>query len=513
MLQWEDPVSPSRDPGMSPLDVPGRNRSASDSDERTIAESIHSDINRHTPNPFSSRRRNTKLEVDDYFQGPRDIAKHSKWPVFFQMHGSIMPKMLIPMLIVGGWSTLVCCLSLLPWVDHLDLGIDSVLLTVTGFVVASALSLRSSTAYERYAEGRRYWGQLTLNCQTLGRVIWLHVRNRPGEEKESLLEKLTALNLLVAYAVALKHKLRFEPYTHYDDLQDLVEHLDTLGKTATESGVFEPKEPNFFKAVGERLGLNFATSNPRKVIKRAREEGVPLGNLPLEILCYLATYIDDKIEEATLPSPGLQTVAWTAITAINDCMVNTERVLNTPLPIAYSIAISQITWVYVLLLPFQLLPRLGWVTVPANMLAAYIILGLLFIGREVENPFGNDVNDLPLELYCGNIVEDLHAITCRPRRKAKEWIASSSNRMLFPHSRSDYHTWMDRSEGSITRVLRQRPLRSAHQEQQSLSRPGSAHGTSKTPTSRPGTTNANYPSMSSPLPGKHRPNVTTEDMV
>ncbi|KAK8069995.1 hypothetical protein PG994_006611 [Apiospora phragmitis] len=504
MLQWEEPASPSREPNMSPLDVPGRNRSVSDSDERTIAGSIHSSDHPETPNPFvnNRRRRNTKLEVDDYFQGPRDIAKHSKWPVFFQMHGSIMPKMLIPMLIVGGWSTLVCCISILKWINHVNLGIDSVLLTVTGFVVASALSLRSSTAYERYAEGRRYWGQLTLNCQTLGRVIWLHVRNRSGEEKESLLEKLTAMNLLVAYAVALKHKLRFEPYTHYDDLQDLVDHLDTLAKTATESGVFEPKEPNFFKAAGERLGLNFATSNPRKVIKRAREEGVPLGNLPLEILCYLASYIDDKVEEGTLPSPGLQTVAWTAVTAINDCMVNTERVLNTPLPIAYSIAISQITWVYVLLLPFQLLPRLGWVTIPANMLAAYIILGLLFIGREVENPFGNDVNDLPLELYCGNIVEDLHAITCRPRRKAREWIATSQNRMLFPHSRSDYHTWMDRSEGSITRVLRQRPLRSAHQEQASLSRPGSAHGKS---TSRPGTTNANYPSMASPI--RHRPHV------
>ncbi|KAK6840148.1 hypothetical protein PG987_006014 [Apiospora arundinis] len=501
-LQWENSASTSRDPSTLPhLNIPGRNRSGSDSaDDKTIAESLHTvDTHPQTSNPFGfSRRRNTKLKVDDYFQGPRDIVKHSKWPVFLQMHGSIMPKMLIPMIIVGAWSSLLCCFTLLKWVPGFDLGIDSVLLTVTGFVVASALSLRSSTAYERYAEGRRYWGQLTLNCQTLGRVIWLHVRNRPGEEKESLLEKLTAMNLLVAYCVALKHKLRFEPYTHYEDLQDLVEHLDTLGKTATESGVFEPKEPNFFKAAGERLGLNFATSNPRKVIKRAREEG---------ILCYIASYIDDKVEEATLPSPGLQTVAWAAITAINDCMVNTERVLNTPLPIAYSIAISQITWVYVLLLPFQLLPRLGWVTIPANMLAAYIILGLLFIGREVENPFGNDVNDLPLELFCENIVEDLQAITSKPRRKAKEWMHSHKNKVLFPHSHSNFHSWASRPEESITRALRQRPLRSAHIEQ-SLSRPGSPHG--KNP-SRPGTTNANYPSIASPI--KTRPTVRDREMV
>lgn len=452
--------------------------------DQTMADTIPSPTQPATPNPFAFRRQQTELRVDDYFQGPRDIQKHSKWPVFMQMHGSIMPKMVIPMIIVGAWSSLICCISILKWIPNVDLGIDSVLLTVLGFVVALALSFRSSTAYERYMEGRRFWGTLTLNCHTLGRIIWFHIRDRRGEEKECLLEKLTAMNLLVAYAVALKHKLRFEPYTHYEDLKDLVAHLDTLARSATESGVFEPKEPNFFKSVGENLGINFATSNPRKVVKRAREEGVPLGNLPLEILCYLASYIDDNVEETMLPTPGLQAAAWTALSSLNDCMINTERVLNTPLPIAYSISISQITWVYVLLLPFQLLPKLGWVTVPANILAAYIILGLLFIGREIENPFGNDVNDLPLELFCAYIVEDMHAIASRPRVKAREWMASHENKVMFPFSQSSYHGWMQRSDGALKKALRQRPLRSAHHEQ-SMSRPVSRY--TKGP-SRPGTT-------------------------
>ena len=48
-------------------------------------------------------------------------------------------------------------------------------------------------------------------------------------------------------------------------------------------------------------------------------------------------------------------------------MTGTERVLNTPLPLAYTILISQITWVYVLVLPFQLYPELGWITIPGSM--------------------------------------------------------------------------------------------------------------------------------------------------
>jgi hypothetical protein len=72
---------------------------------------------------------------------------------------------------------------------------DPVLLTVLGFLVGLALSFRSTTAYERYNEGRKYWSQLTLTTQNLARVIWVHAREREGEEgKEDLLAKMFVLS-------------------------------------------------------------------------------------------------------------------------------------------------------------------------------------------------------------------------------------------------------------------------------------------------------------------------------
>jgi len=133
----------------------------------------------HTPNPFS--RAQTSLDLDDYFTGPRDIQKHSKWPLFLQMHGSILPKMILPLLAVGAWASWITCVSML---TKVNLGINSVLLTVLGFVVGLGLSFRSSTAYERYGEGRKYWAQLILTTQTLGRVFWVHTKEREGELKE-----------------------------------------------------------------------------------------------------------------------------------------------------------------------------------------------------------------------------------------------------------------------------------------------------------------------------------------
>ncbi|KAK8117042.1 uncharacterized protein PG998_005323 [Apiospora kogelbergensis] len=379
----------------------------------------------HTPNPFS--RKNTSMDIDDYFSGPRDLQKHSKWPLFLQMHGSILPKMIIPLIWVGAWSTIITWLSLTDTLPNVNLSISSILLTVTGFVVGLGLSFRNSTAYERYAEGRRYWSQLTLTCQSLARVYWVHTKEREECSKEDLLAKITALNLLTAFAVALKHKLRFEPYTYYEDISDLVEHLETYARSATrDDDVFRPKKPNVFKVVGEHLGVSFAASNPRKLIKKAQS---PIGNLPLEILTYLAAYTDDIIGNGQLPIPMTQTMAYNGMQALNDVMTGSERLLKD----------------------------LKWVTIPAAVCASYIILGLLFIGREIENPFGNDVNDLPMELYCQQIVQDLETMSSRPRPRQGEWVQSSRNKLFLGHSDSSYRVWAGRSEAAIRQALRSRP--------------------------------------------------------
>ena len=80
-------------------------------------------------------------------------------------------------------------------------------------------------------EGRRLWSFLAATSENLARVIWVHTEERKGKHSKSdLVGKITGLNMIIAFSVALKHKLRFEPYIQYDDLFDLVSHLDTSSK-------------------------------------------------------------------------------------------------------------------------------------------------------------------------------------------------------------------------------------------------------------------------------------------
>jgi hypothetical protein len=97
--------------------------------------------------------------------------------------------------------------------------------------------------------------------------------------------------------VALKHKLRFEPDVGYDDLAGLVGYLDTFAKEAHDRDVLQPRKKSLWKATGEYLGVSFADSNPRKLIKKATK---PLGHLPLEVLNHISAYVDSIINNGTL---------------------------------------------------------------------------------------------------------------------------------------------------------------------------------------------------------------------
>jgi len=269
-------------------------------------------------------------------------------------------------------------------------------------------------------------------------------------------EHRSAINLIRAFAIALKHKLRFEPYAHYDDLLGHVGHLETFAKDAYQEEALKPHSKTPWKAVGEYLGIPFAESNPRKEMKRAKK---PVGNLPLEIITYLSAYIEETIRNGT-NGPVLQGQVFVSITQMVDVMTNTERVLNTPLPEAYSIAFSQITLMYILTLPFQLVGPLGWIAIPGTIAAAYIILGLATIGHEIENPFGHDVNDLPLDRYCQEISMELDIITAYAPPDPEDFIKRKDNLLLYPLSMSGHDTWVNRSLQDIRDALKAKTVAS-----------------------------------------------------
>ncbi|PBP17382.1 UPF0187 domain membrane protein [Diplocarpon rosae] len=393
----------------------------------------------------------TSVDLGDYFMGPRNMDSHSKLPYFMRLHGSVTPRMILPLAMVGAWATCITCISRFVY----PLTVNNLLLTVLGFVVGLALSFRSTTAYERYSDGRKAWAALSVHARNLARIIWVHIDERPECQKEDLLAKITTINMILAFAVSLKHKLRFEPYAHYPDINSLVSHLDTFALAAHKEENTIPEKHSPWKELGIYLGIPFAESNPRKLVKRA---SAPLGNLPLEILTYIASYIEETSGNGTFKNPVIIGQVMGDMAGLTDTQATAERVLTTPLPIGYNILISQIVLLYVYLLPFQLYATLEWITIPGTIAAAYIILGLAAIGNELENPFGNDVNDLPLDAYCMELASELDTLTSVPAPRFSDVVrgagGKTENKVLWPLSDHGYEAWEGRTVKDIRSALK-----------------------------------------------------------
>ncbi|KAI0764800.1 Bestrophin, RFP-TM, chloride channel-domain-containing protein [Fomes fomentarius] len=154
------------------------------------------------------------------------------------------------------------------------LSFSSAMLTVLGTVLGLVISFRTSSAYERYMEGRKLWTAISLASRNLAQIIWLHVpferinkkTGEPMSKLEITIEKKTMVNLVNAYAVSVKHMLRGEPGVYYEDLYPLVCFLPRYSTHVPENATDEDMLPMWkasaMDANNHRIAHTLTSSRP-----------------------------------------------------------------------------------------------------------------------------------------------------------------------------------------------------------------------------------------------------------
>ncbi len=282
------------------------------------------------------------------------------------MTGSVIPNIFSRVLWCGSFGFFVSVL----YFYNIPVFAKSLGGVIPSIVLGLLLVFRTNTAYERFWEGRKAWGGIVNNIRNLSRLIWVAIDETDPSHRP---EKEQALKLLVAFAVATKLHLRSQPAS--DRLAELVSTLQ------------------FSK-------LQTAT------------------NPPLEVIFWISDYLQAKHEQLQISlyqMNELQALLNNLVDMLGAC----ERILRTPMPLAYAIHLRQLLFLYCLLLPFQVVGELQWWTAPAIALVSFTLFGIEAIGVEIENPFGTDPNDLPLDKICDTVernIEDLISMEPHYRR-------------------------------------------------------------------------------------------------
>jgi putative membrane protein len=308
------------------------------------------------------------------------------WPAALRYRGSVIKRNVFKIIVLTIWTSFWCILyEVIP----LDIAITGLMIQILNIVVSLLLVFRTNTAYDRFWEGRRLWGNMISSVRNLARIIWVGFESDMIDEQV----KKKVLDIIIAFTIATKYHLRARYSRDFDDLVARLEHIKEF-KVALEH---------------ERARL-IEEVNPRKRKHPKKKYIGPPTNIPVEISVYLTSYINEKFVKENADASRIS-ILMNALSTTMEHFAGLERILYTPIPLAYSIHLAQCLWIYCLALPFQMVKDFGWITIPAVALVGFTMLGIQSIGEEIENPFGYDANDLPLSKFCIELQKEIDDIT------------------------------------------------------------------------------------------------------
>ncbi|KAJ3234354.1 hypothetical protein HDU81_001462 [Chytriomyces hyalinus] len=211
---------------------------------------------------------------------------------------------------------------------------------------------------------------------------------------------IITINLLAAVNLNITHFI-FTSDRFWEGRKLWSQVSSTVLNLARFMAVFD-KTTNPIEAEEKRNALLLLRQFPSAVKDVVRMESevpsytdTPYQPIPNTLLTLTPVQLVQSFQEYTLSRPfsrqafAYMYTIWISTLICYLCQI--ERIQTTPLPIA----------------------SYRWLTIPITAISAMLFLGVLAIADEIEQPFGMDARDLPLEDFCGEIEKGVDYIVNR----------------------------------------------------------------------------------------------------
>ncbi|NQZ74957.1 MAG: hypothetical protein HRT61_02445 [Ekhidna sp.] len=280
----------------------------------------------------------------------------SWFSLIFDVYSRYVIRSLFPLIFFAGVLTAVLCFV---FIDIMRINIIDTksFHSILGVILGLFLVLRTNTAYDRWWEGRKLWGKLVNDTRQLAIKIATFIPEGK-EEDRAFFEKM-----IPNIAFAMKHSLRNSKQ---------VGELDFHDEESKRRIIDSTHRPNIVnKLVMERI-INL------------HDDGVLSGD---------KLFIIDK-----------------EMKGFTDIIGACERIKNTPIPYSFSMFIKKFLFIYCITLPMTFIGEFGYWSIILVIVAFYFLMSVELISEEIEDPFGKDINDLPLDELCVKIRKNVKEI-------------------------------------------------------------------------------------------------------
>lgn len=269
--------------------------------------------------------------------------------VLFDFHRSYTRRLILyRTFAVGAYVFIVDYLE--NYVLHVAFKPPYTLFYLLGYVLYWLLVFRTYTAYDRWWKGRIEISYLSNTAKNFSSKLNAYL---PVSDTEN---RLFFAQMITNHAYAMKELLRYG--VKYNELVEL-----------------KPGELDDLKRA-----YHITTEIALKIVERLTK-----------------LYKEGKLSQTQFWEMHKYTDRMTEIVG------NCERIRTSPMPFSYNVHLKKFILFFALISPFYFVHEINHWSVLIIMVIFYALSGLEVIGEEIEDPFGQDENDLPIDYVCGTI--------------------------------------------------------------------------------------------------------------
>lgn len=268
--------------------------------------------------------------------------------MIFALHKSdtvrILWKELIYMTVL---SLLIAHFEMKYWPNSKVLPNLPAVFSLVGFVISLLLVFRTNTAYDRWWEGRKKWGELVNDTRNFSAKINAFLPNKE--------DHLFFARMVSNFIFSTK------------------DHLQS----------------------GTILSVLDLTETERKILERK-------DHVPLAIVAIMYEKLAELKRKGDITNEDFLIID-TNLNAFLNSLGACERIKNTPIPYSYSLFIKKFIFFYTATIPLAFVTSFGYYSAIISVFVFYVLVSMEVLAEEIEDPFGNDDNDLPTDMLADKI--------------------------------------------------------------------------------------------------------------
>lgn len=265
-------------------------------------------------------------------------------------------------------------ISILALVLHrfklIDIALPFSIAGILGSALAIFIAFRNQSSYARWWEARTIWGGIINNSRIFARQIIANVDNAVGMSKVSKVEGDSIKKEMIDRQIAFAHSLRL----HLRRQPNLEEFQHLLSKEEFDELHQKQNRPNILL---HTQGIRIKEAMQKEMLGA-------FDNIGME--------------------PNLATFSnWQGA-----C----ERIKNTPLPMNYQYFTKLFLYVFIFVFPICLIGdftkmNIDFMVIPVSLIVCFVFAVMNRVGEINENPFDNQMSDIPMTALCNTIERDL----------------------------------------------------------------------------------------------------------